>query len=302
MMSIPSQFRKADRDAWHQRGKWGILANHCSHSPLAPAADKAIRMDSKPSVAMITGAGSGIGRALARLLAREGYAIAAIDRVEEGLRSLEAELNAEQKRCAWSVADVTDAAGLAQATRDLEVKLGPIDLMIANAGIGIETSGLSYSAEDMAKVINVNLIGVSNSIAAVLPGMLERGRGHIVGISSVASYRGLPRMLGYSASKAGVNAIMDGLRVEVNPLGIHVTTICPCWIRTPMTANISGHLDGILEVDDAVREIAWAIRTRQIFFTFPRSMRWTMRILTWLPRSWQDWYLRRRMRRIMIKK
>ena len=225
-----------------------------------------------------------------------------IDRVEDGLRSLADELAAEQKRCAWSVADVTDAVGLAQATRDLEAKLGPIDLMIANAGIGIETSGLSYSAADMAKVINVNLIGVSNSIAAVLPGMLERRRGHIVGISSVASYRGLPRMLGYSASKVGVNAIMDGLRVEVHPLGIHVTTICPCWIRTPMTANISGQLDGILEVDDAAREIAWAIRTRQIFYTFPRAMRWTMRILTWLPRPWQDWYLRRRMRRIMIKK
>ncbi len=259
-------------------------------------------MDSTSSVALITGAGSGIGRALARLLAGEGYAIAAIDRVEEGVRSLADELTAEGKRCAWSVADVTDAAGLAQATRDLEAKLGPIDLMIANAGVGIETSGLSYNADDMAKVINVNLIGVSNSIAAVLPGMIERRRGHLVGISSVASYRGLPRMLAYAASKAGVNAIMDGLRVEVNPLGIHVTTICPGWIRTPMTANIQGSLDGILEVDDAVREIAWAIRTQQIFYTFPRAMRWTMQVLTCLPRSWQDWYLRRRMRRIRIKK
>jgi short-subunit dehydrogenase len=259
-------------------------------------------MDSTSKVALITGAGSGIGRAVARLLAKEGYAIAAIDRVEEGLRSLADELAAEQRRCAWAVADVTDAVGLAQATRDLEAKLGPIDLMIANAGIGIETSALSYSAADMARVINVNLIGVSNSIAAVLPAMLERKRGHLVGISSVASYRGLPRMIGYAASKAGVNAIMDGLRVEVNPLGVHVTTICPCWIRTPMTANISGHLDGILEVDDAAREIAWAIRTRQTFYTFPRAMRWSMQILTCLPRSWQDWYLRRRMRRIMIKK
>jgi short-subunit dehydrogenase len=275
----------------------------CSkHSPLAPSADKAIRMDSNSRVALITGAGSGIGRALSRLLAKEGYAIAAIDRVEEGLRSLADELTAEQQRCAWGVADVTDAVGLAQATQDLEAKVGRIDLMVANAGIGIETSALSYSAADMAKVINVNLIGVSNSIAAVLPGMLERRRGHLVGISSVASYRGLPRMLAYAASKAGVNAIMDGLRVEVNPRGIDVTTICPCWIRTPMTANLSGHLEGILDVEDAVREIAWAIRTRQTFYTFPRAMRWSMRVLTCLPRSWQDWYLRRRMRQITIRK
>ena len=259
-------------------------------------------MDAPSPVALITGAGSGIGRALARLLANEGYAIAAVDRVEEGVRALAEELNAQQKRNAWGIADVTDAATLAQATRDLEAKLGPIDLMVANAGIGIETCGLNYSADDMAKVINVNLIGVSNSIAAVLPGMLERKRGHLVGISSIASYRGLPRMLAYAASKAGVNAIMDGLRVELKGSGVHVTTICPGWIRTPLTEKIEGQLDHLLEVEDAVREIAWAIRTRQTFYTFPRAMRWSMRVLTSLPRSWQDWYIRRRMHQITIKK
>jgi short-subunit dehydrogenase len=302
MMSIPSQFRKADRDASRRRGKRGILGNLCGRSPLAPLANKAICMDSPSPVALITGAGSGIGRGLARVLANEGYAIAAVDRVEEGVRALADELTAQQKRSAWGVADVTDAAALAQATRDLEAKLGPIDLMVANAGIGIETSGLSFDAADMAKVINVNLIGVSNSIAAVLPGMLQRKRGHLVGISSIASYRGLPRMLGYAASKAGVNSIMDGLRVELKGCGVHVTTICPGWIRTPLTEKIEGELDHILDVEDAVREIAWAIRTKQTFYTFPRVMRWSLRLLTCLPRSWQDWYIRRRMHRITIKK
>lgn len=254
------------------------------------------------STALITGAGSGIGRALATLLARDGFAIAAVDRVEDGLRALETQLAAEQKRCAWARADVTDAAGLVAAVRALEAQLGPIDLLVANAGIGIETSGLQFNAADMARVINVNLIGVSNSIAAVLPGMLERRRGHLVGISSVASYRGLPRMLGYAASKAGVNAIMDGLRVELKSHGIHVTTICPGWIRTPMTAKIAGRMDGILELDEAVREIAWAIRTRQTFYTFPRWMRWSMGLLTCLPRSWQDFYIHRNMRRLTLKK
>jgi short-subunit dehydrogenase len=259
-------------------------------------------MNQNPPVALITGAGNGIGRALAKLLAQQGHAIAAIDLREDGLRSLADELQAQQKSIAWRVADVTDPAGLVQATRELEASLGPTDLLIANAGIGAETSGLAYDIATMNKVLNVNLLGVSNSIGAVLPGMIERKRGHLVAISSVASYRGLPRMLAYSASKAGVNAIMDGLRVELLPIGIHVTTVCPSWIRTAMTAQLEGKLEQILNVDVAAAEILYAINKRLAFYTFPRKMRWRFRLLMWLPRSWQDYYLRKQIRRIRTKK
>ena len=253
-------------------------------------------------IALITGAGGGIGRALAKLLAQEGYAITAVDLREDWLRSLAEEFQARQQPFAWAVADVTDPVALLQAVRDLEAKLGPTDLLVANAGIGTETGALNYSIEHMNKVLNVNLLGVSNSIGAVLPGMIQRKRGHLVGISSIASYRGLPRMLAYSASKAGVNAIMDGLRVELNPLGIHVTTICPGWIRTPLTDQLEGRLDGIMDVEVAAAEIAYAIRKKRTFYTFPRAMRWSMRLLTVLPRSWQDWYIRKVMGRIKTKK
>lgn len=257
-------------------------------------------MNQPPPVALITGAGSGIGRALAKLLAHEGHAVAALDRREEGLRSLADDLQAQQKPIAWAIADVTDAAALQQATADLEAKLGPTDLLIASAGIGIETSGIFYSTDDMNKVLNVNLLGVSNSIGAVLPGMIRRRQGHLVAISSAASYRGLPRMLAYSASKAGVNAIMDGLRVELKPLGIHTTTVCPGWVKTQMTSNVSTN-EALMEVDDAAREIAYAIARKKAFYTFPRQMRWRMRILTMLPRSWQDWYIARLMHRVKVK-
>ena len=259
-------------------------------------------MSQTPPVALITGAGNGIGRALAKLLAQEGYAILGVDLREDWLRSLAEELQAQQKLFAWSVADVTDPARLMQAVRDLEAKLGPTDLLVANAGIGTETGALNYSIENMNKVLSVNLLGVSNSIGAVLPGMLERKRGHLVAISSVASYRGLPRMLAYSASKAGVNAIMDGLRVELKPFGIHVTTICPGWIRTALTAHLEGRLDGLMDVEVAAQEIAWAIRQKRVFYTFPRRMRWSMRLLMLLPRSWQDRYVRSIMKRIKTKK
>jgi short-subunit dehydrogenase len=253
------------------------------------------------STILITGAGSGIGRELARTFAREGCAIAAVDIREEGLRSLADELQPQQRPIAWAQADVTDPAGLQQAVRQLEAQLGPIEMLIANAGIGVETTGLNYNVENMNKIIGVNLIGVSNSIGAVLPGMIERRRGHLVAISSVASYRGLPRMLGYCASKSGVNALMDGLRVELPPLGIHITTVCPCWVRTPLTAKLEGRLDGIIDVETAAGEIAYAIRRKMAFYTFPRAMRWRMQFLTMLPRSWQDRWIRRLMHGIRMK-
>jgi NAD(P)-dependent dehydrogenase (short-subunit alcohol dehydrogenase family) len=250
--------------------------------------------------ALITGAGSGIGRALARLYAKQGCAIAALDRHEDGLRSLAAEM--PDTKLAWACADVTQPTELLAAVRDLEARTGPTDLLIASAGIGLETSGLHYSIDAMNKVLNVNLLGVSNSIGAVLPGMIERGRGQLVAISSIASYRGLPKMLAYSASKAGVNAIMDGLRVELAPLGIHVTTICPAWVKTPMTQHLEGKLEHILEVDDAAREIAYAIDNKLPFYTFPRAMRWRFGFMLLWPRSWQDRYIRGQMNKVRPKK
>ncbi len=123
----------------------------------------------------------------------------------------------------------------------------------------------------MARVIDVNLTGVANSVAAVLPGMIERRRGHLVAISSVASLRGLPRLLAYSASKAGLNAFMQGLRTEVKPLGLDVTTVCPGWIRTPMTAPLHAKLRDMMEMEPAIRHILHAIETKQAFYAFPRA-------------------------------
>jgi short-subunit dehydrogenase len=249
-------------------------------------------------IALITGAASGIGHALAKSLAQRGWSIAALDLNEPGLVALATELTAQQKRCAWAVADVTRADELHAKVRELEAALGPIDMLIASAGIGIETSGLDLRAADVARVIDVNLIGVTNSIAAVLPGMIARRRGHLVALSSVASFRGLPRLLAYSASKAGLNTFMDGLRVELRSTGVHVTTICPGWIRTPMTAALHGKLPNMLELDNAVERMVRAIERKRPFYAFPRALAWQLRILNCLPRSWGDALLARMVRQM----
>jgi short-subunit dehydrogenase len=119
--------------------------------------------------------------------------------------------------------------------------------------------------------------------------MLERKRGHLAAISSLASFRGLPLMAGYCASKSGVNALLESLRVELRPHGIGTTIVCPGWIRTPLTTSIRFHIKKMLEPLDAARRIADAIRQRREFFAFPGGGAWQVRLLRWLPRRVSDW-------------
>ncbi len=248
--------------------------------------------DFRNRVVLITGAGSGIGRELARQLSALGATIAAIDRAPEGLQSLRDQLPGQA--CATAIADVTDRAGLRQAVGQLEAQLGPTDVLIANAGIGRETSALTFDAEEFNAQIRVNLEGVVNSVEAVLDGMLQRRSGQLVAISSLASYRGLPLMGGYCASKAGVNALFDALRVELKPLGIVCTTICPGWIRTPLTESVKAvTLKNMMRVEDAVRRIVGAIRSRKSFVAFPPGDAWQVQLLRYLPRSLADWLVER---------
>jgi NAD(P)-dependent dehydrogenase (short-subunit alcohol dehydrogenase family) len=248
-------------------------------------------------VVLITGAASGIGRQLALDLADEGAAVAALDRQPDALVVLASELRAKGRRVATAVADVTDLAALRSAVAQLEARLGPTDVLIACAGVGRETPLTPFDAAEFAATINVNLLGVANSIDAVLAGMRERRRGHLVALSSLASYRGLPRLAAYCTSKAGVNALMDSLRVELRPLGIHCTTVCPGWIKTPMTAHLK--LPGLrmMEVRDAARHIVAAISGRRPFLAFPPRLAWQLRLLRYLPRPVSDWMCDRLLRR-----
>jgi NAD(P)-dependent dehydrogenase (short-subunit alcohol dehydrogenase family) len=238
-------------------------------------------------VVLITGAASGIGRQLALTLAAEGARVAALDLQGPALEALAADLKG--KPVATAVADVTDPAAVRDATARLEAQLGPTDLLIASAGVGRETSAVDFRPEVMAEVINVNLLGVVNSIAAVLPGMRERRRGHLAALSSLASYRGLPRMAGYCASKAGVNAVLDALRVELRPFNIAATTICPGWIRTPMTAPLDVPVSDMMDVAEAARRIVAALRARRAFVAFPAHNVRQVRLLRYLPRALSDW-------------
>ena len=218
---------------------------------------------------MITGASSGIGRGLAKELARRRAAVGLVARRADTLKELQTEIETAGGRALAVAGDVRDASSMKAATESITAGLGPIDVLVANAGIGTSTDGSQVSGEEVANVISVNVIGAANSVSAVLPQMVERRKGQLVVISSLAAYRGLPKSAAYCASKAAVSAFFESLRLDLAPKGIDVTIIHPGFIKTPLTAGRDAQMPFLMELDDAVKKIANAIERRKKSYAFP---------------------------------
>ena len=243
-------------------------------------------------VAVITGASSGIGWALAKVLAGEGCKVGLIARRQEQLVHLADEIRQTGGVAALAPADVGNQEEITAAIRQVVTTLGPVDLLIANAGVGWPTLLDPVNVHQVETMFRVNVLGVVYAIAAVLPDMLRRGRGHLAAVSSLAAYKGMPGESGYSGSKAAVNSYMEGLRIQLRTRGIHVTTICPGFIRTPMTAVNKFHMPWLMEADEAARRIARALARKRKVYNFPWQTTLLMKSLNWLP----DWVLERAMR------
>ncbi len=220
-------------------------------------------------IVMITGASSGIGRGLALELARRGARIGLVARRADVLEEVIREIEAVGSKALGLPADVQDASSLVAAADRLRTEFGPIDLLIANAGIGPTRDAAEIDAQEIAGVVNVNVIGASNSVAAVIPAMVARGSGHLVVISSLAAYRGLPKSAAYCASKAAVSAFFESLRLDLAPRGIDVTIIHPGFIKTPLTSGRDAQMPFLMELDDAVRKMVRAIEKRRKRYSFP---------------------------------
>ncbi len=242
---------------------------------------------------MITGASSGIGRALAVSLARRGAKLGLIARRAEALAEVVGEIEVLGAQAVAQPADVQDSSSLALAVDQLRERLGPIDVMIANAGIGPTKHASELCGEDIAEVININVIGAANSATAVMPDMLARGRGHLVVISSLAAYRGLPKSAAYCASKAAVSALFESLRLDLEPSGIDVSIIHPGFIKTPLTAGRQAQLPFLMELDDAVEKIVSAIERRKKTYSFPWQLATVVRAGMIMPVWMYDWVSRR---------
>ncbi len=242
--------------------------------------------------AFITGASTGIGSELARQLAAKGYQLALVARRRQLLEELAAELAAPGRVIKVYQADVVNWDEIKKAVEDAQRDLGPIDLLIANAGVSINSPVKAYDVARARQVYEVNVIGLMQTIAAALPDLIARKRGHIVGISSLASYMSIPRTYAYCASKTAARAHLDGLRLELIPYGIKVTTVCPGFIRTPMTEKNPFSMPMIMDLDKAVRIIVQGLEAGKEDIAFPKPLLAALKVLGWLPRSLQKQVLR----------
>jgi short-subunit dehydrogenase len=180
--------------------------------------------------------------------------------------------------------DVGDYPQVQAAMQTLHDRFGPIDCVIANAGIGQQVERLKFDPQATEQIFRTNVLGMTNAFYAALPKMLARKQGHLVGIASLASYQGLPEDAGYAASKAAMRIHCEGMRVELRGTGVKVTTICPGFIRTPLTDKNEFDMPALLEVDDAARRIVKAIAKQRRIQNFPKRLWWVVKLGRHTPR------------------
>ena len=237
---------------------------------------------------MITGASSGIGRGLALELARRGATVALVARRADLLLQIVEEIKKNNGQAAAIVTDVNDAGAMKRAAAEVRAELGPIDVLIVNAGIGTTTHAVDLKPDEVASVINVNVLGAVNSVAAVLPEMLLRKQGHLVAISSLSAYRGLPKSAAYCASKAALSIFFESVRVDIQNSGVDVTIIYPGFIKTPLTAGRHSKMPYLMEVDDAVNRMVRGIEKRKKTFAFPWQLASIVRLGLVMPNFMYD--------------
>lgn len=236
---------------------------------------------------VISGASSGLGLALAQHYLQQGAVVAAFARRSELLQAL-SEQFPQQVHC--YPLDVRDTSALQQAARDFIARAGVPDIVIANAGVSRGT--LTDYAEDIdafQQVMDINVMGAVKTFQPFLSSMREAGNGTLVGVASVAGFRGLSGSGAYSASKAALISYLESLRVELYGSGVRVVTLCPGYIETPMTAVNPYSMPFILPAHHAARRMARVISARQSFAVVPWQMGLVGHVLKRLPNWLYDW-------------
>lgn len=219
--------------------------------------------------ALITGAGKGIGKAVAKQLAAEGVNLALLARTEKDLQAVTEELEGSGVKVVYAVADVADRKSVDAAVEQVSAALGSIDILINNAGVGKFGKFLELEPEEWEQIIRVNLLGAYYVVRAVLPGMLSRQSGDIVNISSTAGQRGAAVTSAYSASKFGLIGMSESLMQEVRKSNIRVTTLTPSTIATDMAIDLKltdGNPEKVMQPEDFAELIVMQLKLNRRTF------------------------------------
>ena len=226
--------------------------------------------------AWITGASTGIGREIALQLAASGVKVAASARSAEKLASLGPSVLAIPL-------DVTDAAACRAAVAEIESKLGPIDLAVLGAGTYTPVSLDDLDPARFAHMMDTNYMGVVNCVAALAPGMMARGSGHLSWIASVAGYVGLPKAAAYGPTKAALINLAESLAPEMGLKGVSVSVINPGFVETPLTAQNDFPMPFLMKADEAARRTIQGLAAGRFEIAYPRRFVAILKTLRLLP-------------------
>ena len=240
-------------------------------------------------VVWITGASTGIGRAVALKLARRGIIVAASARSPDAL----AALAAEHANIKVYPLDVADRAAQAATIAAIERELGPIDLAILCAGVWLPGSSESFDAAKIEQAMTVNYMASVYALETLLPAMRGRGRGHIAFVASVAGYIGLPQAIAYAPTKAALINLAECLKSDVARFGIDVSVINPGFVNTPMTKSNTFPMPFLMKVDDAADAIVNGLERKRFEIAFPWQLVTLLKLARRLPYSWFFWLISR---------
>ncbi len=236
-----------------------------------------------PKTVLITGASSGIGRALALEYAKSGAKVAMVARRRELLDALAEEVRAAGGEPLVLVADVTQSENVHNAVTDAIAAFGGLDMVIANAGVGGTKHAKDLSWGFSEKMIDANVNGAIATLTAAIPHMVKRGSGHLVGVSSLAGIRALPNSAVYSASKAALSTFLEAIRIDLRKSGVNVTDVQPGFVTTPMTDKNKFKMPFKWPVEKAAKVITERLQKVPSVIAFPWPLVTALRIARLLP-------------------
>ena len=243
--------------------------------------------------ALVTGASSGIGEALALRLADDGVEVVVCARRRERLDELVARIRDNGGRARAATMDVTDPDATVEIIRRADRDVGGLDLVVANAGLGRPQAAATLGWEQSRDVFATNFMGAMATLTALLPKMVERGRGHLVGVSSVAVYAPTPEGSAYRATKAGLTAFLENLRAELGATGVKITAVHPGFVQTPLADAFAIQPPFVVSAEQAARHMVRKLRSAPAKIDFPWPVVLMMKLIGWTPAFLRDPLVRR---------